>query len=48
MTKEEEQAMMRELAEFIFRFGEKYNVLLDIKVKPIKAKKRLKKEGDSE
>lgn len=39
MTKEEEQQMMEELAEFIFRFGEKYDVLLDIKVKPRKHKK---------
>ena len=38
MTKEREQAMMEELAEFIFRFGEKYDVLLDIKVKPRKVK----------
>lgn len=38
VTKEEEQAMMQELAEFIFRFGEKYDVLLDIKVKPRKVK----------
>ena len=37
MTKEE-QEMMRELAEFIFEFGDRYGVLLDIKVKPRKKK----------
>lgn len=42
VTKEEEQAMMQELAEFIFRFGEKYDVLLDIKVKPRKWKEKEK------
>ena len=41
-TKEDEQIMMRELAEFIFRFGEKYDVLLDIKVKPRKWKEKEK------
>lgn len=40
VTKEEEQAMMQELAEFIFAFGEKYDVLLDIKVKPRKVKSK--------
>ena len=35
---------MRELAEFIFRFGEKYDVLLDIKNKPMKSKKDVEKE----
>jgi hypothetical protein len=38
-TKEDEQIMMRELAEFIFMFGEKYDVLLDVKVKPRKVKR---------
>ena len=38
--KEEEQMMMQELAEFIFQFGEKYDVLLDIKVKPRKVKQK--------
>lgn len=42
VTKEEEQAMMQELAEFIFRFGEKHDVLLDIKVKPRKWKEKEK------
>lgn len=37
--KEIEQIMMRELAEFIFEFGEKYDVLLDVKVKPRKHRK---------
>lgn len=36
----EEQMMMQELAEFIFRFGEKYDVLLDIKVKTRKMKQK--------
>lgn len=36
-NKETEQQMMRELAEFVFQFGEKYNVLLDVEVKPRKA-----------
>lgn len=39
-NKETEQIMMRELAEFIFEFGEKYDVLLDVKVKPRKAKQK--------
>lgn len=39
-NKETEQMMMQELAEFIFRFGEKYDVLLDIKVKPRRNKKK--------
>lgn len=38
--KEKEQMMMQELAEFIFAFGEKYEVLLDIKVKPRKWKEK--------
>ena len=37
--KEAEQMMMLELAEFIFEFGEKYEVLLDVKVKPVKHRK---------
>ena len=40
--KEKEQEMMQELAEFIFAFGEKYDVLLDIKVKPRKWKEKEK------
>ncbi len=38
MTKEKEQQMMQELAEFIFEFGDKWDVLLDIKIKPRKVK----------
>jgi len=37
-NKKDEQQMMQELAEFIFRFGDKWDVLLDIKVKPRKVK----------
>ncbi len=48
MTKEEEQMMMQELAEFIFRFGDKYDVLLDIKVKPRKTTKNNSKRKDDE
>lgn len=48
MTKEQEQRMMEEIAEFVFRFNAKYDAMLDIKIKPMKAKKTLKKEGDSE
>lgn len=43
--KEIEQKMMRELAEFIFQFGEKYGVLLDVKVKPRKHKKDVNEEN---
>lgn len=39
INEERERAMMRELAEFIFGFGEKYDVLLDVKVKPRKHRK---------
>ena len=46
VNKEEERKMMEELAEFIFRFGEKYNVLLDIKVKPRKTKSGDTNDGD--
>lgn len=38
-NKDDEQQMMQELAEFIFRFGDKWDVLLDIKVKPRKKTK---------
>ena len=48
MKNKEDQDMMRELAEFVFRFGEKYDVLLDVKIKQRKLKKILKKKGDSE
>lgn len=37
-NKETEQVMMRELAEFVFMFGEKYDVLLNVKLKPRKMK----------
>lgn len=39
VTKETEQKMMEELAEFVFIFGEKYGVLLDVKVKSRKHRK---------
>ncbi len=39
-NKETEQVMMEELAEFILKFGEKYDVLLNIKVKPRKVKQK--------
>ena len=50
MSEEEkrEQRMMEEIAEFVFRFNAKYDAMLNIKIKPMKAKKTLKKEGDSE
>ncbi len=44
--KEEEHQMMRELAEFIFVFGEKYGVFLDVKVKPRKVKRGGTDDGD--
>lgn len=37
--KEREQEMMEELAGFVFEFGERYDVILDIKVKPRKHRK---------
>lgn len=42
--KETEQMMMQELAEFIFEFGDRYGVLLDIKVKPRKKTKEIENE----
>lgn len=36
MTKEQEQKMMEEIAEFLLRFNERYEVLLEIKIKPMK------------
>lgn len=42
---ESEQAMMEELAEFVLRFGERYDVLLDIKVKPRKHKRETNEEN---
>ncbi len=44
MTKDQEQKMMEEIAEFVFRFNAKYDALLDIKIKPMKAKKCLKRK----
>ena len=41
-----EREMMQELAEFVFRFGDKYNVLLDIKVKPRKYEKNNSERED--
>jgi len=38
-AKNEEQKMLEELAEFTLRFNEKYNVLLNIKIKPMKNRK---------
>ena len=39
VVKSEEQKMLEELAEFVLRFNEKYNVLLNIKIKPMKSGK---------
>lgn len=38
-AKIEEQKMLEELAEFVLRFNEKYQVLLNIKIKPMKGEK---------
>lgn len=35
-VKDEEQKMLEELAEFVLRFNEKYQVLLNIKIKPMR------------
>ncbi len=40
-VKDDEQKMLEELAEFVLRFNEKYNVLLNIKIKPMKNRKGL-------
>ncbi len=41
MTEEEkEQKMMEELAEFMLKFREKYHVLLEVKIKPMKTTKK--------
>ena len=45
MTKEE-QRMMKEIAEFVFRFNAKYDALLDIKIKPRKKTKKNSKRRD--
>ena len=37
--KDEEQRMLEELAEFVLRFNEKYHVLLNVKIKPMKNRK---------
>ncbi len=39
VVKSEEQKMLEELAEFVLRFNKKYNVLLNIKIKPMKSGK---------
>ena len=46
MTKEQEQRMMEEIAEFVFRFNAKYDAMLDIKIKPIKTTKKKHKRKD--
>lgn len=46
MTKEQEQRMMEELAEFVLKFNAKYDALLDVKVKPRKTTKNNSKRKD--
>lgn len=45
-TARREQEMREELAEFMLRFHEKYNVLLDVKIKPMKTAKGNSKRKD--
>lgn len=42
IVKNEEQKILEELAEFVLRFNEKYHVLLNVKIKPMKNRKGLK------
>ncbi|MBQ8803239.1 MAG: hypothetical protein IJZ53_06385 [Tyzzerella sp.] len=48
MTKDQEQKMMEEVAEFVFRFNTKYDALLDIKIKPRKRTKKNSERKDDE
>lgn len=38
--------MMKELAEFVLKFSERYDVLLDIKIKPMKKIKKNRERKD--
>lgn len=45
-TTRREQEMREELAEFMLRFHEKYHVLLDVKIKPMKTTKKNRERKD--